>query len=279
MNKIWQKLQFEIKKIKKIAKCEVFGKSELGKNLLCYSLGEGKDIILVQCGIHAREYITSFFCIELIKYLSCFNFLGKVVFVPLSNPDGVKICLCGSNFIRDRKRRSFIKNILKEKDKKYYKANTNGVDLNVNFDCFWGQGKYNNKVKPSFANYIGKSPNSEKEVKSLIALTKKLMPKIVLSFHSKGKVFYYGFSGQSKDSLEKQKKYIKIIKEENGYVPLFTKNSAGGYKDYCLMKLNVVGFTIEVGDNKIPHPIGLKHLKEIFMENKDIVLKLLKKEK
>ena len=280
MNKIWQKLQKELSEIKKIAKCEVFGKSELGSDLLSYTLGEGDDnVILVQGAIHAREYITSFLCVELVKYLSNFSFDGKIVFVPLMNPDGVRICLCGAKFIKDKKRRKLIESILKHSDKKLFKANANGVDLNVNFDCFWGEGKKNSRLMPSAENYIGKCPNSESEVKSLISLTKKVCPKVTLSFHSKGKVFYYGFLCQSKETLEKQKEYIKIIEEENHYKPIFTKNSSGGYKDYCLMKLNIVGFTIEVGDDSLCHPIGLKHLKEIFRENKDIVLKLLKKGK
>lgn len=280
MFKIWEKLQFELKDLKKIAKCEVFGKSELGSDLLSFSLGDGDDnVVLVQGGIHAREYITSFLCVELVKYLSNFSFDGKVVFVPLMNPDGVRICLCGGNFIKDKKRRKLIKNILKKSDKNLFKANANGVDLNVNFDCFWGEGKRNNKIMPSAENYIGKRPNSESEVRSLISLTKKVRPKVTLSFHSKGKIFFYGFLGQSKETLKKQDEYIKIIEEENKYKPIFTRNSAGGYKDYCLMKLNIVGFTIEVGDDALSHPIGLNHLKEIFRENKDIVLKLLKKGK
>jgi len=279
VNRIWQKLQKELKDISKISKCVVFGKSELGCDLLSFTLGEGDDVILIQAGIHAREYITSFLCIELIKYLSNFAFFGKVVFVPLSNPDGVKICLCGANFIKDKKKRKLIKLILKNCDKKFFKANANGVDLNVNFNCCWGQGKNNVKLAPSAQNFVGKSPNSESEVKSLIFLTKKVSPRVILSFHSKGKVFYYGFLGQRKETLKKQKEYIKIIKEENGYKPIFTKKSSGGYKDYCLMKLNILGFTIEVGDNSLCHPIGLKNLKEIFRENKDIMLKLLKKGK
>lgn len=280
MNKTWQKLQSELQELKKISKCEKFGKSELGGDLLSFSLGESKDnVVLVQGGIHAREYITSFLCVELVKYLSCFAFDGKIVFVPLSNPDGVKICLCGAKFIQDKPRKKLINSILKQCNKNLFKANANGVDLNVNFDCFWGEGKKNVKLKPSSENYVGKCPNSEREVKSLISLTKKVNPKVVLSFHSKGKVFYYGFLNQSKETLKKQNDYIKIIEQENHYKPFFTKNSAGGYKDYCLMKLNIVGFTIEVGDNELSHPIGLKHLKEIFRENKDIVLKLLKEGK
>ncbi|NCB48121.1 MAG: hypothetical protein EOM55_00600 [Clostridia bacterium] len=280
VNKIYEKLQNELKNLKKITNCEVFGKSELGSDLLSFTLGNGDDnVVLVQGGIHAREYITSFLCVELVKYLSNFAINGKVVVVPLMNPDGLRICLCGGNFIKDKKKRKIIKNILKKSDKKFFKANANGVDLNVNFDCFWGQGIKNTKIMPSAENYIGKRPNSEREVKSLISLTKKVRPKVTLSFHSKGKVFYYGFFGQSKDTLKRQEEYIKIIEQENNYMPIFTKNSAGGYKDYCLMKLNIVGFTIEVGDERISHPIGLVHLKEIFRENKDIVLKLLKKGK
>lgn len=272
----WEKLQSELEGLKTITDCKVFGKSTLGADLLSFSLGSGKCVLLVQGGIHAREYITSFLCIELAKYLACFRFEKRVVFVPLSNPDGVKICLKGASWIADKNRRGLIKNILRKSGRKRFKANANGVDLNVNFDCHWGEGKSNQNSAPDFANYIGRAPNSEVEVQSLIALTRKLSPKIVLSFHSKGRVFYYGFKGQDRKKLATQRAFVKLLARETGYKPLFTKRSAGGYKDYCIMKLNILGFTIEVGDNKIPHPIGTKNLHKIFREIKDIVLLFLK---
>lgn len=276
MNKTWQKLTEEILAQKGKTPCKVFGKSELGQELLCFLMGEKDDLaVLVQGAMHAREYITAFLCTRLVEYLSSFYLGAKVAVVPLVNPDGVRICLEGVGFVRDQSKKKLLKKILKNTDKKFFKANANGVDLNVNFDCHWGEGKHNVHFA-SFQNFVGYAPNSQAEVRALVALTKEIKPELTISFHSKGRVFYYGFKGQSKETKIAQKKLLKIVKQETKYLPVFTRHSAGGYKDFCLLKLGIVGFTIEVGDDRLSHPIGLENLEEIFMENKDVVLKLIK---
>ena len=42
------------------------------------------------------------------------------------------------------------------------------------------------------------------------------------------------------------------------------------------MKLGIVGFTIEVGNDKLSHPIKLNNLQSIFDKNKNVILSLLK---
>ena len=60
-----------------------------------------------------------------------------------------------------------------------------------------------------------------------------------------------------------------------GYPLQFTENSAGGYKDWCIQKLNIPSYTIEVGDINLEHPITEENLPEIFEQNKDVPLTVL----
>ena len=266
----------QIEELKKNTKYFVYGKSELGEDLVAFELGEGDKTILVQGSIHAREYINSFLLISIIKYLKNFTLNGRAVIIPLSNPDGVRICLEGADFIENKEKRELVKNILSNSNQKLYKANANGVDLNVNFDAKWGEGASNTKISPSSENYIGPYPNSESEVKALIDLTIKESPFLTLSYHSKGNVVYYGFEGQKENTLLYQKKYLDVIVSTTNYTPIYTRNSTGGYKDYCLYVLGILSFTIETGKDYLSHPIGLENLDTIFNENKDLIINLLK---
>lgn len=276
MNKIYNLLMEQIEELKKNTKYFIYGKSELGEDLVAFELGEGDKTILVQGSIHAREYINSFLLISIIKYLKNFTLNGRVIIIPLSNPDGVRICLEGAGFIKNKEKRELVENILSNSSQKLYKANANGVDLNVNFDAKWGEGASNTKDSPGSENYIGPYPNSESEVKALIDLTIKESPFLTLSYHSKGNVVYYGFEGQKENTLLYQKKYLDVIVSTTNYTPIYTRNSTGGYKDYCLYVLGILSFTIETGKDYLSHPIGLENLDTIFNENKDLIINLLK---
>ena len=274
---VFSKLNNQINSLKKSTEWFCIGKSVLGRKIICFKVGNcnGKKIFL-QGGIHAREYITSFLLIEIIKYLKLFQFNGTVYIVPLANPDGVDICVNGTKNIKNKKIKELVEELLNYDKKQNYKANARGVDLNTNFDANWGTGKFNNLIYPSCQNFVGFKPNSEPETMALINFTKQINPDLTLSYHSKGELIFWGYNGQSKTTEEKQKKYLKCLVDHTGYKPLFTKESSGGYKDYCLLTLDIVGFTIEVGNDSLSHPIGEKHLKKIFLKNKDLVLLLLK---
>ena len=277
MNKIYLDLKSEIERLKSNTKHFIIGKSTLGEDIVCFEIGQNKKkTILVQAGIHAREYITCFLLINVIDYLKNIEIDGRIFIIPLLNPDGVRICLEGYEFINEQRQREIVKNILKTTNKKLYKANANGVDLNVNFDCVWGKGSQNTTKGPDYQNFIGYYPNSESEVISIIDFTKKVNPLITLSYHSKGEVIYYGYENQPKSMISLQQKALDVISKTTGYNPIFTQNSSGGYKDYCIMKLNILGFTIEVANDSLAHPISLEQLPKIFRENKDVVINLLK---
>ena len=266
-------------KTKRDVKHFYFGKSAWGRKLCCFELGEGSDCILLQGGMHAREYITSFLLLKIIDYLKDFVLPYRIFVVPIMNPDGIEMCIKGKQVLESdnlpQKYYGLVQYLLANCEHKLYKANGRGVDLNVNFDCDWGQGKNNFFGFASGENYVGSCPNSESETKSLIALTKESNPFLTISFHSKGEVVYYGYKGQSKKSKLEQKKYLKVFTRA-GYKKCFTRNSCGGYKDYCLMNLDICAFTLEIGEDNLSHPIKHSHIDKLFSQNKNIVLELLR---
>lgn len=274
---IFENLTSELESLKKVAPFVEYGKSELNEPLLAFVLGNphSKRPLLIQASIHAREYITSFMAIELVKKFVALSIDYPLIVVPLANPDGVRICLEGANFIESRSKREVVQKILQTMPKELYKANANGVDLNCNFDAGWGSGSQNVFDKPSFANFVGYYPDSEKETQALISLTKKYNPFLTLSLHTKGEVIYYGYLGQSKKTKQEQEKFLPIIEKSSGYKGIFTTKSGGGYKDYCLLNLDTTGFTIEFGEAFLSHPLDLKYLDGLFDKLYSIVLNLI----
>ncbi|MCL2756353.1 MAG: succinylglutamate desuccinylase/aspartoacylase family protein [Firmicutes bacterium] len=234
------------------------GVSLLGRPIYAFHVGDKKgDQIIITAAIHAREWITAFLVVELVKMYANKKFDGGIWFVPLCNPDGVEIAM---------------------RREPLWKANARSVDLNVNFDADWGGGAQNIRV-PGSENFIGEYPNSEPEVGALIDLTLKIKPKATIAYHSKGEVIYYGFEPSdgraTQEKLERDRILAYKVGEVTGYEPIKTKNSTGGYSDWVSMHLGVPALTIEVGCDDLEHPIGLDQLPKIFEQNREVPMVML----
>ncbi len=256
---------------------EIFniGKSVLGKNILATHVGSYSGTqIIVQAGIHAREYITTMLLVEQARYLHNTQQVttGGIYFVFLTNPDGAEISLDGIDSVNCEITRNYLISANNNNlDFSRYKANINLVDLNTNFDANWGQGTQN-IFCPSTENFVGFYPESEREVQNLIKFTLKNKPLLTISYHSKGNVIFYGFENQNELNLERDRKIGESLSELTGYPLIFTENSTGGYKDWCINSLKIPSYTIEVGDENLEHPLAIEALPEIYSRNKDVPL-------
>ena len=251
------------------------GKSTLGKNILATHVGsfDGTQII-IQGGIHAREYISSLLMIEQARYLHSNDLVkeGGIYFIFLTNPDGAEIALDGIAQIPCEITRQYLTLGNNGRDDfSTFKANVNLVDLNTNFDADWGEGGQN-IFCPNAENFVGFYPNSEREVQNLINFTQRIKPSLTISYHSKGEVIYYGFEGESEQNIVRDRAIGEQLSTLTGYPLIFTENSTGGYKDWCIKNLQIPAYTIEVGSNSLSHPIGEENLPEIFEQNKDVPL-------
>lgn len=231
--------------------------------------------ILVEGAIHAREYITSSLIVELVKYYYKMPIDGGMYFIPMVNPDGVRLVLDGLEGIKCEKLREFLTSVNDGKnDFSQWKADANAVDLNVNFDALWGGGSQN-VFCPAPGNFVGYYPNSEREVNTLINFTNKNQPNATISYHTKGEVIYYGFEMLNAEQLARDLKIAQTLSGVTGYQIVKTENSTGGYSDWVSEYLGVPAYTIEVGNASLPHPIGENQLPLIFEQNKDVPMTLL----
>ena len=259
---------------------EIFnvGQSVLGKNILATHIGEysGPQII-IQAGIHSREWITSLLLVEQARYLHNNQLVtqGGIYFVFLTNPDGVEIAMDGIEVVDCEITRNYLISANNGSlDFSKYKANINLVDLNTNFDANWGQGAQN-VFCPAPENFVGFYPNSEREVQNLINLTLKNKPLMTISYHSKGNVIFYGFEGQNEHDINRDRQIGEQLSALTGYPLVFTENSTGGYKDWSINTLKIPAYTIEVGDEDLEHPLQPETLPEIYLRNRDVPLTAL----
>lgn len=249
------------------------GKSVLGEDIWATHLGDYSGTqILIQAGIHAREYITTLLLVELVRELNNNDMVknGGIYFVFLTNPDGTHVVLDGLNFLNCSITKQYL-TLANNGSNNFsqYKANINLVDLNTNFNTNWGGGAQNVNC-PNTENFIGFYPESEREVQDLINFTLKIKPKLTISYHSKGEIIYYGFEGQTEQNRNRDFEIGTILSKSTSYPVVLTENSTGGYKDWCIQKLTIPAYTIEVGNEDLPHPLTEESLPEIYEQNKNV---------
>lgn len=240
-------------------KCSV-GKSAEGRELFAFFAGEkGGAVGICQYAIHAREWITAYLALEHIRRGVRG---GGVWFLPLMNPDGAMLSTEGIESVKDPARREFLLALNGGGDFSLWKANADGVDLNVNFPARWGSGKSNVK-EAAPANYIGKCPLCAPESRALAEFTIKIDPKFTISFHTKGEEIYWRFH----QPLRRMLRDLRLAKRLAGFTGYPLKEafcSAGGYKDWCVEELKIPAFTVEVGSDALSHPLGLDTLEGIL---------------
>lgn len=255
----------------------IVGESELKQQIPYIFVGnKNGNYMIVHGAIHAREHLTSLVVVCMAKYLVKnpeLNLNGGIYFVPMVNPDGVRLCQEGVGFIADKQRKSNLLTINGGSDFALWKANADGVDLNVNFDAKWGEGAQNEFFKSS-QNYIGKEPFSAAESKALAEFTERIKPCVTLSYHLKGEEIYWEF-GQTSHRRYRDKRYAEAIARYTGYAVKEPQGSVGGYKDWCVDKFKIPSYTIEVGNDKYSHPFPYDQLGVIVEQNKDLPRRLL----
>lgn len=256
----------------------VVGESHLKQRIPYLFVGKKNgNYLIVQAAIHAREHFTALLALCLAKYLiknPNLKLDGGIYFVPMSNPDGVRLCQEGVDFVQNY---GIKQNLIAvnggSTDFSLWKANANCVDLNVNFDAHWGEGS-SNVFSPAPTNYIGPSPFSEAESRALMEFTLRIKPLATVSYHLKGEEVYWQF-GQTGAAAARDEKLANAIASYTGYSVKTTPTSVGGYKDWCIERLKIPSFTIEVGSDDLPHPFPYAAFADVYRQNEDLPRRLL----
>ncbi len=249
----------------------VFGKSLFGRELYAVKVGEGSPVGIVQYAMHGREYPVA--NLAFLHY-QIGVFQGSVWFLPLVNPDGALLAETGLSSAPKREREKLVCMNGESEDFSLWKANGRGVDLNVNFPAFWGKGSKNTRTAGR-ENYIGEKPFSEPETYALKKFTEKIAPDYTVSYHTKGEEIYWYFY-QSIGTCPRDKGLALALSRSTGYPLAYAKNSAGGYKDWCIQKRKIPAFTVEAGRDDFVHPLGGKGVADILKKNERAIYDLSK---
>ncbi len=247
--------------------------------------------IIIQAGIHAREYMTSQLVMNQLEFYLAYADEGDygqrnagamldevaVWIVPMANPDGIAISQYGMDGIREVSIRSDVQEWYR-RDRasgatiytfadylKYWKANARGVDLNRNFD--YGFREYVGAAEPGAQKYKGSAAGSEAETAALVRLTEEVKPVLTISYHATGSVIYWDY-GQTGELRERCESMVKKISQVNGNEIRYAssdKQDAAGYGDWCVMSKGIPSATIEIGVGTAP--LGISEYSDIWKRN------------
>lgn len=256
---IYEKYIKRILQLEKNFQVTTSGRSFLNAPIFTVKPFDTKPRVLITAAIHAREYVTTFMLLDLIERFGNL----PIEYVPMANPDGVRLATEGRSFYETYKERltDAERQVIETSNLLLWKANARCVDLNVNFDAGWGKGE-KNATKAGSENYIGDKPFSEFETKVLKRLS--LDKKCVICYHSLGEEIYYGYNN------EVGKAEAKMLAEKTGYAYKTAKGSHGGHKDWFIKSGLGIGLTVEVGSENMRHPIGIEEAKRLADENEGI---------
>merc|ERR1719427_325057 len=210
----------------------------------------------MDCGIHAREWITPAVCMCYVDHLlhemehdpAVANMMKtlSIAIIPVLNPDGYEY-----SWTTDR---------MWGKTRSNYGTTCTGVDANRNFDANWaGPGA---SANPCSDTYYGPSVASEPLTQALINYinTNKDRLKMYVTLHSYGQVFIYPYSYAYKDVSNKDEHdnvftnaaaainavHGKTYTGGPGYSSMYL--AAGGADDFAYDAGAKMSFTIELRD-------------------------------
>lgn len=261
------------------------GYSVLGKPIPYVKVGNGEKEVMYNASFHANEWITT---VVLMKYIEDFcrayekdekiyGYKARKIFttttiylIPMVNPDGVNL-VTGAIDENTRIYQNF-KNIAENFPAipfpSGWKANFNGVDLNLQFPAGWLEAR---KIKfalgytmPSPRDFVGRGPLTEPEALAIYSFTLQHNFRLILSYHTQGEVIYWKY----RNYLPPESEYIgKLFALSSGYTLELTpaESAYAGYKDWFIQEYNRPGYTIEAGWGINPLPIS--QFDTIYQEN------------
>ena len=267
------------------------GYSVLGKELKYFKFGNGDKYVFYSGSIHGNEWINTTLLMKFLENL-CTAYLNResiwgypavslfsqytLYVVPLANPDGVDLVV-GNLQKYDLKSynsaRQLSLNYPSIPFPNGWKANIEGIDLNLQFPAEWEMARSNKfsqgYTKPGPRDYVGPSPLYAPEARALYNFTLSKRFSLILAYHSQGKVIYWKYDGFNPSNAEAiGKKFSKVSSYTLESTPV--ESAYAGYKDWFIQTYNKPGYTIEVGEGISPLP--LSQFNEIYNDNIGILV-------
>lgn len=262
------------------------GKSIDGREIYNITIGKGNNNVIYNGSHHGNEWITSLLLMKWIEVFlevysrkgslrgynveEIFNF-ATINIVPMVNPDGVELVINGVKNIKTNSNKLLKWN--NGNDFSNWKANINGVDLNRNYNAGFKEYKQLEKefgiYGPGPSLYGGNAPESEPETKALANLTRTIVSRLVLAYHSQGEEIFWKYKNlQPEISIN----IANELAEVSGYklASESIQQSLAGYKDWFIQDYKKPGYTIEVG--KGINPLPIEQFNKIYDDNEELLL-------
>jgi g-D-glutamyl-meso-diaminopimelate peptidase len=264
------------------------GYSVIGRPIWRLKLGSGENRVLYNAGFHANEWICVPVLLKFVEELAAAFATGGRIFstsaaeildyaslyiVPAVNPDGIDLvtgALSHGEFFNNARRigETYPQFSFPEG----WKANIQGVDLNLQFPAQWEKAKEikfsQGIVSPSPADFVGSAPLTAPEARAMYDYTLSIDPALVLAYHTQGQVIYWKYDDfEPENSRDIAASFAAV----SGYVAEETPYASGfaGYKDWFIESFNRPGYTIEAGLGV--NPLPLSQFDEIYSRNLGIL--------
>ncbi|MEA5012150.1 MAG: M14 family metallopeptidase [Angelakisella sp.] len=267
----------------------VIGRSIMGRPLTALVIGKGRVSVGYNASHHANEWITTPVVLKYLEDYAKAYATGKkiggvlakdlydnirLVLVPMVNPDGVDLV---TGFFKPdnyyfKQAQTMARNYPGIPFPSGWKANINGVDLNLSYPAGWANAREikfeQGFTEPGPRDYVGVTPLSQPEVVAMFLFTLTQNFALTLSYHTQGEIIYWRYLDYlPKDSLA----IAQEMGDASGYSVEETPAASGyaGYKDWFIQQYNRPGYTIEVGRGVSPLP--LSQFDKIYNDNVPIL--------
>ena len=261
-----------------------------GRPVSALEIGTGPRKVIFSAAHHGNEWLTATvllkFAEDLIRAIgengTIWGVPAKTIteystlcLIPMVNPDGVDLV---TGAIRPGTEEydlalSLSRNYPQIPFPDGWKANLMGVDLNLQYPAGWLQAR---EIKfsqgytlPGPRDYVGRAPLVQREPRALAEYTEEVDPRLVLAFHSQGRVIYWQFKDYDiPGARELAEEFARVSGYETEDTPY--ESAFAGYKDWFIQNFRRPGFTIEVGSGENPLPV--QQFDQIYTENLGILV-------
>ena len=253
-------------------------------------IGNGPRKVIYSAAWHANEWITTPILLKFaeefaeaiqnggqIHGINAGDLAAKttIYLVPMVNPDGVDLvtgAITPDNHLY-RLAQEIAANYPSIPFPDGWKANLNGVDLNLQFPAGWLRAReikfMQGYIRPAPRDYVGRAPLTQRESRAMAGYTEYINPDLVLAYHTQGKEIYWSFLDYQIPGARELGEHMARV---SGYALAepAEASSYAGYKDWFIKVFQKPGFTIEAGFGI--NPLPLSQFDEIYRENLGILV-------